>query len=162
MESTVSTGPPKHRSRWSVWAHVRMLDGVRKGRDGYVDGYDPDGYPVVVFADGEQLSCPDHVLGAVLDEPTIADVAAGVVAWQQTDPQLRRASIQLTGHVVEAWVTIIPDLAARRVKFMMPYSADQVRVMLDDLAYGPPDRVAVVDGIQSSDDLDPAILDGGD
>lgn len=58
------------------------------------------------------------------------DTVRAIVAWQRANPQDRKVAIHLTGHVVEAHVTVIPDLATRKVKFLTPVPAARVGFVL--------------------------------
>jgi hypothetical protein len=135
MESAVASEPIPINSR------VKVVESRSSflGQFGIVSRHDPEDNGLLLEMDGGKSLwfCAGEL---ELAPPTMEDVVIGAHRWQQGG-ELRRASISLTGHVVEVWVTVLPDMSARRIKFLAPFSAEQTIKMLDGLANGPPGTV---------------------
>jgi len=132
---------------------VRFLAGFRAGSTGVVehdDGPPNEGrrvkirmwgggvvYDIIgnlVILRPEPPASPDFQPGNRVEftpSPTLEDVAAGAVRWEQQDPQNRRAHFGIRGHVATITVTISPFSEARVVRFFRPYPADAVVCFVD-------------------------------
>lgn len=62
--------------------------------------------------------------------PTTLTVLEGVGRWQQADPMNRRVKLQVQGHSVVAWITVIRPIQTHRVKFCKPDTAYNVHHLL--------------------------------
>lgn len=63
--------------------------------------------------------------------PSVATTLEGIGRWQQADPSRRRVSIQLQGHLVQVWATVLdPSVRTHKFDFFTPDTAEQAHDIL--------------------------------
>jgi hypothetical protein len=84
--------------------------------------------------------------------PTLADVAAGALLWQQEDPHLRQVSIDARGHVVAVRAMPTPFSRWSGVRFLSPFPGEAVALFLDGAVASGDGGTVEVGGFTLSDD----------
>lgn len=129
---------PDDKSAWCRTCLLAdMAELMAKTKAGHVvESIDPTPIPSTVSSAPSAPEGWQSAMKRAFDPaPSVQTVLEGAARWQQADPSRRRVNIQLQGHSVLVWVTVLdPEILKAHAQFFTPESAETTHDILDHAA----------------------------